>query len=85
MVDDLNRRLSDRELHLELTPEAERFVVDNAYDPAYGARPLKRYSQKHVETLAAKLILRGDVGEGDTILIDVRDGGLTASLKGVEG
>ncbi len=85
VVDDLNRRLSDRELHLELTPEAERFVVDNAYDPAYGARPLKRYIQKHVETLAAKLILRGDVGEGDTILIDVRDGGLTASLKGVEG
>ncbi|HJC25216.1 MAG TPA: ATP-dependent chaperone ClpB [Candidatus Eisenbergiella merdavium] len=85
VVDDLNRRLSDRELHLELTPEAERFVVDNAYDPAYGARPLKRYIQKHVETLAAKLILRGDVGEGDTILIDVRDGALTASLKGMEG
>ncbi len=82
IVDDLNKRLSDRDLHLELTPEAERFVVDNAYDPAYGARPLKRYIQKNVETLAAKLILQDAVDEGDTILIDVKDGRLTAAKKG---
>ena len=81
IVDDLNKRLSDRDLHLELTPEAERFVVDNAYDPAYGARPLKRYIQKNVETLAAKLILQDAVDEGDTILIDVKDGRLTAGKK----
>ena len=81
IVDDLNKRLSDRDLHLELTPEAERFVVDNAYDPAYGARPLKRYIQKNVETLAAKLILQDAVDEGDTILIDVKDGSLTAAKK----
>ncbi len=82
IVDDLNKRLSDRDLHLELTPEAERFVVDNAYDPAYGARPLKRYIQKNVETLAAKLILQDAVDEGDTILIDVKAGRLTAAKKG---
>ena len=81
IVDDLNKRLSDRDLHLELTPEAERFVVDNAYDPAYGARPLKRYIQKNVETLAAKLILQDAVDEGDTILIDVKNGSLTAAKK----
>ena len=81
IVDDLNKRLSDRDLHLTLTPEAERFVVDNAYDPAYGARPLKRYIQKNVETLAAKLILQDAVDEGDTILIDVKNGSLTAAKK----
>ena len=81
IVDDLNKRLSDRDLHLELTPEAERFVVDNAYDPAYGARPLKRYIQKNVETLAAKLILQDAVDEGDTILIDVKNGSLTAAKQ----
>ncbi|HJC58333.1 MAG TPA: ATP-dependent chaperone ClpB [Candidatus Eisenbergiella intestinipullorum] len=81
IIDDLNRRLSDRDLHLELTPEAKQFVVDNAYDPAYGARPLKRYIQKHVETLAARLILQDAVDEGDTILIDVKDGSLTAEKK----
>ena len=81
IVDDLNKRLSDRDLHLTLTPEAERFVVDNAYDPAYGARPLKRYIQKNVETLAAKLILQDAVDEGDTILIDVKNGSLTAAKQ----
>ena len=81
IVDDLNKRLSDRDLHLELTPEARQFVVDNAYDPAYGARPLKRYIQKNVETLAAKLILQDAVDEGDTILIDVRNGSLTAAKQ----
>ena len=83
IIGDLNKRLSDRELTIELTPAAEQFVVDNAYDPAYGARPLKRYIQKHVETLSAKLILQDAVGEGDTILIDVKDGRLEAHRKEV--
>ena len=83
IIGDLNRRLSDRELTIELTPAAEEFVVENAYDPAYGARPLKRYIQKHVETLSAKLILQDAVGEGDTILIDVKDGRLEAHRKEV--
>ena len=81
IVDDLNRRLADRELSIELTPEAERFIVDNAYDPVYGARPLKRYIQKYVETLSAKLILADRVEMGDTILITVRDGKLEAEKK----
>ena len=68
---DLNKRLADRELSIELTPQAEQFITENAYDPVYGARPLKRYVQKYVETLAAKLILAGQVGTGDTILIEV--------------
>ena len=81
IVADLNRRLEDKQLTVELTPEAERFVVDNAYDPVYGARPLKRYIQKYVETLSAKLILAGQVEMGDTILIDVKDGALFAGKK----
>ena len=79
IVADLNKRLADRELTLELTPEAKQFIADNAYDPVYGARPLKRYIQKHVETLAAKLILADQVDEGDVIQIAVEDGTLTAS------
>ena len=71
IIADLNKRLSDRELTVELTPAAESFVVEHAYDPIYGARPLKRYIQKYVETLSAKLILSGEVGEGDTIRMDV--------------
>ena len=81
IVADLNRRLEDKQLTVELTPEAERFVVDNAYDPVYGARPLKRYIQKYVETLSAKLILADQVEMGDTILIDVKDGALFAGKK----
>ncbi len=75
---DLNRRLAERELSVALTPEAEAFIVENAYDPVYGARPLKRFIQKHVETLSAKLILSDAVGSGDTIEIAVTDGQLTA-------
>ena len=78
---DLNRRLADRELSVTLTPEAECFIVDNAYDPVYGARPLKRFIQKHVETLSAKLILTDAVAGGDAIRIDVRDGALTAEKE----
>ncbi len=81
IIADLNRRLEDRDLHLELSEEAERFIVDNAYDPVYGARPLKRYIQKYVETLTAKLILQDKVAQGDTVLIDVKDGALTASVN----
>ena len=77
-IEDLNKRLADRELSVELTPEADRFIADNAYDPVYGARPLKRFIQKHVETLSAKLILSDGVRSGDSIVIDVRDGELTA-------
>lgn len=78
IVDDLNRRLADRELQIELTPEAQQFIVDNAYDPVYGARPLKRYIQKYVETLSAKLILADQVTAKDTIQIVLRDGQLAA-------
>ena len=81
IVDDLNRRLADRELDIELSPEAEQFIVENAYDPVYGARPLKRYIQKHVETLSAKLILADQVEAKDTILIIVKDGELAAQRK----
>ncbi len=81
IVADLNRRLADRELRIELTPEAERFITDQAYDPVYGARPLKRYIQKYVETLSAKLILADAVEAKDTIQIRVEDGKLTAERK----
>ena len=81
IVGDLNRRLSDRELRIELTDEAEQFIVENAYDPVYGARPLKRYIQKYVETLSAKLILSDSVSAKDTIMITVEDGKLTARKK----
>ncbi len=81
IVEDLNRRLADRELSIELTPEAETFVVDNAYDPVYGARPLKRYIQKYVETLSAKLILSDRVNAKDVILIVVEEGALAARRK----
>ena len=78
IIDDLNRRLADKELTIELTDEAKHFIIENGYDPVYGARPLKRYIQKYVETLVAKLILAGDLDSGDTIVIDVENGQLTA-------
>ena len=81
LMADLNKRLVDREVSVELTDAAENYVVDHGYDPIYGARPLKRYLQKTVETLAAKLILADQVGAGDTILIDVADGRLEAARK----
>ena len=81
IIADLNKRLADRELQIELTPEAEQFIVDNAYDPVYGARPLKRYIQKYVETLSAKLILADQVSAKDTILISVENGALVAKRK----
>ncbi len=81
LLADLNKRLADREVSVELTQAAQEFAVSHGYDPVYGARPLKRYLQKTVETLAAKLILSGGVGAGDTILIDVEDGSLSARCK----
>lgn len=81
LVKDLNRRLEDKELKVELTLSAKGFIADNGYDPMYGARPLKRYLQKSVETLAARLILSDGVDADDTILIDVENGELTAKVK----
>ncbi len=75
MVADVNRRLEDKELRIELTEAAKAFITEHGYDPAYGARPLRRYLQKHVETLAAKIILRGDIHQGQTIVIDAAAGG----------
>lgn len=81
LVADVNRRLADKELSIELTAAAKNQVVEAGYDPNYGARPLKRYLQKNVETLAARLMLEGGIGAGETILIDVVDGKLTAGSK----
>ena len=75
MVADVNRRLEDRELKVELTGNAKSFVTDHGYDPAYGARPLRRYLQKNVETLAARIILEGNISEGQTIVIDTDEKG----------
>lgn len=75
MVADVNRRLTDRELKVELTERAKEFITDNGYDPAYGARPLRRYLQKHVETLAARIILEGNISEGQSIVIDTAQDG----------
>ena len=77
LIADVNRRLADKDLKVELTDEAVHFIADNGFDPTYGARPLKRYVQKTVETMAAKLILTGDVNN-NTITIDVENGVLTA-------
>ncbi len=82
IVKDLNRRLEERDLKLELTEDAVRLIVDNAYDPVYGARPLKRYVQKYVETMTAKLILEDKVRGGDRVVIDAENGELTARVNG---
>ena len=82
LVKDVNKRLVEREVSIELTDAAKDFVVEGGYEPMYGARPLKRYLQKHVETLAARLILEGNVGRGDVIIIDAVDDALSARVKG---
>ena len=81
LMNQLNKRLEDREISVELTPAAESFIVEHGYDPIYGARPLKRFLQKHVETLSAKLILADEVHANDVILIDVDGDHLTARVK----
>jgi ATP-dependent Clp protease ATP-binding subunit ClpB len=75
IIADINKRLADREISIEIADRAKHYIVENGYDPVYGARPLKRYIQKYVETLAAKLILEDKVRVGDTILIDLSDNG----------
>ena len=81
MVKELSDRLADQELSLELTDTARTQVIENGYDPVYGARPLKRYLQNYVETLAAKKILSGDVHAGDTLVLDVKDGEFVINTK----
>ena len=84
LLDDLNRRLKDQELSLALTKAAKDYIIEGGYDPVYGARPLKRYVQKYVETLTAKLILSGDIRANDRIVIDVENGELTAHTEAVQ-
>ena len=81
LLKDVNDRLVEREISIELTDAAKQFVVEGGYEPMYGARPLKRYLQKHVETLAARLILEGNVGRCDVIVIDVVNGKLSGRIK----
>ena len=81
MVSELDKRLADQELSLELTEAAKNQVIENGYDPVYGARPLKRYLQKYVETLAARKILSGDVHAGDTLVLDVQNGEFIVTVK----
>ena len=77
----MEQLLKDQELSLELTPAAKNHIIEGGYDPVYGARPLKRYLQKNVETLTAKMILSGNVKAGDTICLDEVDGELKAVIK----
>ena len=81
LIEELNGRLADKEITIELTQAAREYIAKQAYDPAYGARPLKRYLQKNVETLSARMILSDQVHTEDTIVIDVEDGKLTATVR----
>ena len=81
LVDDINRRIADRNMKLELTDAAREYCIDNGYDPQFGARPLKRFMQKNIETLAAKAMLENRIIEGDTMVIDCVDGKLTVNRK----
>ena len=81
LLADVNRRLAEKEISIELSKEAEQYVIDGGYDPVYGARPLKRFLQKHVETLAARCILGGELSPGDVIYMDVKEDILTAEVK----
>jgi ATP-dependent Clp protease ATP-binding subunit ClpB len=77
MMASLNARLADRQLHISLTDEAKAYCIDKGYDPVFGARPLKRYLQQNVETLAARIILGNEVHEGSTIMIEKKGDGLS--------
>jgi ATP-dependent Clp protease ATP-binding subunit ClpB len=81
LVEDINKRLEEKELSIVVTNEAKAYIIENGYEPVYGARPLKRYLQKHVETLAAKLILADQVMVGNKIIIDIRDNELNAYVE----
>ena len=78
LMSDLNKRVQDKEISIRLTHNAKDYITDNGFDPVYGARPLKRYLQKNVETMSARLILGGDISAGNTIVIDTDEKGLTA-------
>ena len=80
MMKSLNERLADRQLSIVLTGAAKQFIIDHGYDPVYGARPLRRYLQSTVENIAARIILGGEIHEGTTIVIDVKNGKLEGSL-----
>ncbi len=80
-INELNQRLSDRHISIELTEAAREHIAEGGYDPAFGARPLRRYIQKNVETLAARMILSGEVLQGSTIRIDLADGELQAYVS----
>ena len=84
LMADLNKRLRDQELSIELTKDAKDYIIEGGYDPVYGARPLKRFVQKNVETLTARLILSGDVRADDRIIIDLENGQLTAHAVSVQ-
>lgn len=84
LLADLNKRLKDQELSIELTKAAKDYIIEGGYDPVYGARPLKRYVQKYVETLTAKLILAGNISAGSRIVIDVENDELVAHEKYME-
>jgi ATP-dependent Clp protease ATP-binding subunit ClpB len=81
LMKDLNKRLAEQQISIRLTDEARDYCIEQAYDPVYGARPLKRYLQQNVETLAAKIILRSEIHEGSTIIIDRDEHGLTGRVS----
>jgi ATP-dependent Clp protease ATP-binding subunit ClpB len=81
LMKELNERISEKGIRITLSDKAKEFVTDNGFDPVYGARPLKRFIQKKVETLSARLILKGDLKPGDEIIIDVSEGDLVAECK----
>ncbi|MBR6702351.1 MAG: AAA family ATPase, partial [Clostridia bacterium] len=81
LIESLRKRLEDRQLGLEITPEAKKFIADEGYDPVYGARPLKRFLQSRVETLAAKLIIADDPAPGSVLVIDYDGNELTGKVK----
>ena len=81
MVKDLNKRMAEREIKVSLTDAAKSLIIEGGYDPVYGARPLRRFLQKHVETLIAREILEGDVGREEELVIDARDGELVITKK----
>ena len=74
-------RMAEKQLHLEITDEAKNYIISHSYDPAFGARPIKRYLQSHVETLIARTIIAGELTEGETVTVDVKDGELTVEEK----
>ena len=74
VIADINKRIADKDIRLAVTDAAKGYIAECAYDPVYGARPLKRYIQKNVETLLAKKILSGDIGQGDEVTLDIKDG-----------